>query len=226
MKKYLASALAALLVSVQLPAGNFVTTGDGYAIPANEISVSYGRASVPGFVYTMGGVLGTAFTGGYARMSSSSASTGAIGVEYMRYVHPHVAVGGLITYEDYLLGFDSRTGTDADGEAVYSKGPVQSHHTFTVMPSVKFPWFSRSHVSMYSKLGAGLAFEYHPEVSVSGTDSEGNRRTETEEGGSQLSFAFQANPVGVDFGGDLARGFAEIGWGYQGLVMMGVRFRF
>lgn len=224
MKKRFFAALMVLAASVQLSAQSYVTTKDGYCIPANEISLSYGRVTHTGFIYTVGGVLGTAFSFGLAKVSTM-VSTGSFGFEYMRYVHPHVGLGGLVTYEDYLLGFDSRTGKDADGNAIYSKGPVQNHHVLTVMPAAKFPWFSNSHVSMYTKLAAGVAWIHTPEVSVTGVDSDGNTKTETAEGSDNISVAFQISPVGIDFGGDLVRGYVETGWGYQGLIMMGVRFR-
>jgi len=224
MKRCIFALLLTMAASLQLSAQAVVTTKDGYQFPANEISLSYGRVSQPGFIYTVGGVFGSLFSLGYARVSTS-VSTGAFGVEYMRYVHPHVAVGAGMTYENYFLGFDQRQGTDADGNAYYSKGPVQSHHVVTVMPAVKFPWFSKPHVSMYSKLAAGLAIYHSPTVSVEGVDSDGNTQTKTVDGSDALNVAFQVTPVGVDFGGDLVRGFAELGWGYQGMLSMGVRFR-
>ncbi len=201
------------------------TSKQGYEIPANEFSFSYGRVSLPTFAYTLGGALGSAFTGGLARMSTA-VSTGSFGLEYEHYVHPNVALGGLFTYEDYLLGFDTAKGKDADGNRIYEEGQVQNHHVFSIMPSAKFNWFSYEHVSMYSKLAVGMAVYYTPEVNYTCVDDDGNVQEKTIEGSRSVSYAFQVNPVGVDFGNRNLRGFAELGWGCQGLWIIGLRYCF
>ena len=41
-----------------------------------------------------------------------------------------------------------------------------------------------------------------------------------------FAFAFQVTPIGMDFGGESFRGFAELGLGMQGLVNVGIRWLF
>ena len=80
----------------------------------------------------------------------------------------------------------------------------------SAMPLVKFAWLNRAHVGLYSKLAAGAGLFF-----ANGSDAKDN-----------ISFAFQATPIGVDFGGEQFRGFVEAGVGWQGIVSGGVRWMF
>ncbi len=85
-------------------------------------------------------------------------------------------------------------------------------HAITVMPAVRFTWLNRRWVRMYSSLGLGATFVFgHRDHN---TDSFRERHV-----------AFQFTPVGISVGRSLF-GFAEIGAGAQGCLMMGVGYKF
>ena len=73
---------------------------------------------------------------------------------------------------------------------------------------------------MYSALSAGLMF-----ISVSCNDNakavDTNAKDET-----LTSFIFQATALGLEFGGEQFRGFAEAGLGEKGLLCAGLRYKF
>ena len=136
--------LAALASSVSAGAQTH-STNRGYAIPDNEISVYYGQGSYTQLAMAVGGALGTAFTFGAARLEDLS-STGAIGVEYHRYVHRSIAVGGVLGYEGGTMKFAPMSGTDENGDPVHDSGASSGSDNFTFihfMPSVAFKWFRR-----------------------------------------------------------------------------------
>ena len=89
-------------------------------------------------------------------------------------------------------------------------------HILYFMPEVYVYWFKRSHVAMYSKIGAGMRFNIEKKTYV----HERYQYTRLEE----KHFYFHAAPVGVEFGGQKWRGFAEIGYGAQGITQYGVRY--
>lgn len=197
--------LAALASSVSAGAQTH-STNRGYAIPDNEISVYYGQGSYTQLAMAVGGALGTAFTFGAARLEDLS-STGAIGVEYHRYVHRSIAVGGVLGYEGGTMKFAPMSGTDENGDPVHDSGASSGSDNFTFihfMPSVAFKWFSLPNVSMYSRVALGAM------LGISG-------------GTSNIAFAFQASPVAIDFGGTMIRGFLEAGFGCQGILTAGLR---
>lgn len=121
---------------------------------------------------------------------------GPLSVEYYYRVSPMIGVGGVAVVKTHKE-------TSRGGEAYTNK-------YFTVMPSVKFNWVHKAHFGFYSKLAAGYTFF---STKFSG------------ESGSAGAFNFQASVIGLEAGGRL-RGFAELGWGEQGLALAGIRYRF
>lgn len=195
--------------------------------PSDEISLSYGRVSIPGFAMTFGSVLGAAFSFGLAAPDHIG-STGAIGVEYFHYFNPHVAVGCAGVFEDFHLGWKVYDHKDDDGNNIYRPGNT-SHNLFTsLMPAFKWRWLYKEHFSMYSKIGFGGCWQYTPEITTVSTvtDADGSTHNETETTAASSSFTFSAqlSPIGMEFGGDRFKGFTEIGIGMQGLLVLGVRY--
>lgn len=194
------SILISIFTGIESHAQTFVSR-QGYEFPANEISLSYGYITVPHIAYAFGGIFGTAFSLGLAKVSEIN-STGAVALDYQRYVCRSVAVGAVLAYENCAIRFDS-----SDGEGGTIEGERQNSSIISIMPAAKFQWFNCRNVGMYSKLAAGAM------MSIS-KDS------------SSVGFAFQLSPVCIDFGGCACRGFLEAGLGSQGLVQAGIRYCF
>lgn len=83
-------------------------------------------------------------------------------------------------------------------------------HFITVMPVARFTWLNRRWVRMYSAVGLGATFR-------TGVDFDGESDAET--------IAFQFTPIGISVGRSLF-GFAEVGVGAQGVLMMGIGYKF
>lgn len=170
----------------------------------NEVSITYGQATLPQFAYVMGGVLGVAFTAGHFTFENSH-FLGGVGVEYVHYVNNWFGFGamGLV---DYMT---------SDAYTVASDGTKTPNGKFnlgyaSLMPVLKFAWLRKPHVGLYSKLGVGAG------MGLDNGDSAENN----------ISWSGQVTPIGVDFGGESFRGFVEAGVGMQGLVSCGVRWLF
>lgn len=171
----------------------------------NEFSITYGQITVPQAAYVLGGVFGAMFSLGHFSFEDAH-FIGGVGVEYVHYVNDWLGLGGAVLC-DYMTA--KSMNVDSDG----NKTP---NGTFklglaSAMPVVKFAWLNREHVGLYSKLAAGVGVTFT------------NQSSEAKD---NLSFAFQATPIGIDFGGESFRGFAELGLGMQGLVNVGVRWLF
>ena len=167
----------------------------------NELSFTYGQFTVPQFAYVMGGVLGSAFTLGHFTFDNTK-FIGAAGFEYVHYTNDWFGFGGTVMC-DY---------STSDAYNVSSEGEKTYNGKFnlgfiSIMPNVKFSWFNREKVSLYSKLALG------PGIVFSNGDSIENN----------ITFAAQVTPIGVDFGKNTIRGFAELGVGMQGILNLGIR---
>ena len=171
--------------------------------PKNEISVGYGRVTLPDFAHLTAGVFATVFTGGYARFDNFR-SYGSVNAEYYRVLNKTFSVGAAVSWfggvADVLDKDNVKTGTS-------------DYSGFAVMPSAKIFWFRKPHVAMYSKLSAGLTLldDYDDESDSHSYDP---------------YFAAQVSLAGVQFGGERLRGYVEVGGGMQGLVTAGVSYSF
>ena len=167
----------------------------------NELSFTYGQFTVPQFAYVMGGVLGVAFTAGHFTFENSK-FIGTTGFEYIHYTNDWFGYGGTIVC-DYMTS--DAYNVSSEGEKTYN-GKFNLGF-ISIMPNVKFSWFNRERVSLYSKIavGSGLVFD--------NDDSLENN----------ITLAAQISPIGVDFGNNSYRGFAELGIGMQGILNVGIR---
>lgn len=174
--------------------------------PKNEISLGYGAISssnsLDAFVDVVSAIFGARYKNG--------SFIGPLSAEYFYHVSPLVGVGGIGVY--------SRHEQDVvQNEQVTGK---RNSDYFTIMPAVKFNWLRKRQWSMYSKLGLGYT---HGHYTTTGKDSSGNDTRSTSDND---LFNFQASLVGIEAGNRNVRGFAELGFGEQGVIHGGVRFRF
>lgn len=170
----------------------------------DEISIVYGQATVPQFAYVMGEVFGAMFSLGHASFENPH-MFGAVGVEYVHYVNDWLGFGGAVI-ADYMTATAMNVASDGTKTP---NGKFEMGY-LSVMPVVKFAWFNRERVGLYSKLGFGAGYSFTG-------DSEPKDR---------FGFSAQLTPIGVDFGGEQFRGFVEAGIGMQGIVSGGVRWFF
>ena len=198
MRKFFVMVAVAMMTVVNVNAQS-----NGYDTK-HEIAVSYGIDSnsqiIDAFENIGGALVGAKF--------ENESFTGPISAEYFYHVKNWLGVGGILAYgqnkqDVYLLG-------DKDG--------VIKNSYFTLMPAVKFDWLRKSHFGMYSKLafGATLRNEKYDSVDASSKyDSD-----------SEVHVNWQASLLGIEAGGRTIRGFAELGFGEQGIVLAGVRYKF
>lgn len=193
----------------------------GMKAQENEISVSYGRGSLPAITYTMASVFAPVFSFGLLEIEDSH-SLGCVTAGYWHYFNERLSVGADLSAELFKLCFNQYDGKDDNGKAKYRPGDWQRLDFVTLMPGVKYKWVSRSHFGMYSKLSAGATMYYQHDISVQADESE----TEERVADTDFSFAMQFSPLGIEAGNESVRGFTEIGFGMEGIILAGVRYIF
>ena len=126
-----------------------------------------------------------------------TANSGSNFAEYFYYLGDLVAVGGVIGYHHYSV----------------KMGDFNSTFTsYTLLPAIKLSWYNRDHFSSYSKLALGASM-------VRGTNDDGTKNN-------KVTFNGQVTFLGIDAGWRRLRFFGEVGFGQQGLLCAGARFRF
>lgn len=198
MKKILLVVAAALMTAMN------VSAQKGYDETKHEVAISCGVWSnsqiIDVFEEVNSVLIGAKF--------DNDKYFGPISAEYFYHVKSWLGIGGIFAYgqktEDvYFLG-------DKDG--------VSKNAYVTLMPAVKFDWLRKEHFGMYSKvaLGASLRFEKYDSDSGSVEDFTNN--------GAHVNW--QLSFLGIEAGGSTFRGFAELGTGEQGILLVGLRYKF
>ncbi len=132
---------------------------------------------------------------------------GALSVEYKYNIKKWLSLGASVTYER----FESKR-FDRITAMVNKRTTIDA---ITVLPMVKFQYLTSPLVTLYSQIGLGVG------LNTSTIKEDAHRTLQYTE----LSFAAQFTAIGVTVGKSLF-GFAEIGYGSQGVFKMGIGYKF
>lgn len=165
----------------------------------NKISVSYGVGAMPefrDFAITLGSLTDVQYT----------EQTGTFSVQYLRFLNKRFGVGGTLAYE--RLG--------GKGNMLFNKETSKkfSEHNIALMPTVSAYWYRNRIVGIYSQAAIGTCI-----ICRQGLD-----KAEAEK--NELELAFQLSAAGIDVGNEHIRFFTEVGFGYQGIVNLGLSYAF
>ena len=193
-----------MLVAVAMMTAMNVSAQNGYDETKHEVAITLGIYSnsqiIDAFENIGGALVGAKF--------ENESFTGPISAEYFYHVKPWLGVGGIFAYgqnkqDVYLHG-------DKDGEI--------KNTYLTLMPAAKFDWLRKKHFGVYSKLafGATLRNEKYDSVDPSSKD----------DSDSEVHVNWQVSLLGIEAGSPTIRGFLELGTGEQGIILVGVRYKF
>ena len=177
----------------------------------NEINVSYGFGSLS----QLGDGIGEGFGEGLGMIFSDTENDdgivlGPMSLEYFyHFNNPRLAIGGFVSYSKWDSDVVKKGG---DKEKVGER----NRNYFSVMPAIKWYWVNKNSFGLYSKAAAGIAFLSSTEKDFATSKSEDDSSTH---------FMFQCSAIGAELGKQV-RGFAELGFGNQGFVQVGIRYKF
>lgn len=170
----------------------------------NEISIGYG---LPVNSSNSLDFLGDSFTGGLFK-GENDKYIGPITAEYFYHINPLVGIGAIGVYSCHKKDH-------VNDDKVTAK--IKNQY-FTFMPAVKINWLRRENWGLYSKLGVGYSYGKY---SLNDLEDPNSNQTDNTN-----SINWQASLIGAEIGSASVRAFAELGFGEQGLMLAGVRFRF
>lgn len=198
MKKLLTMMVVALMTATTMSAQK------GYDDTKHEVAISIGGLSNSQWIDILEDVT-TVIVGATYK---DETFIGPLSAEYFYHAKNWLGVGGVFVFgqskEDmYLAG---------------SKAGKCNNTYLTLMPSVKFDWMRTKHFGAYTKLAAGATLRSesidYDDASKSGYSN------------SALHFNWQASLLGLEAGSATIRGFAELGFGEQGVGLIGLRYKF
>ena len=134
----------------------------------------------------------------------------AIGLEILTKTQQNVGVLGTLSFEYYRRVTDLlRVGAVFSyNRFSYLESPTSNIRDYlTLLPAVRLQWYQVDWFSADTKIGVGATYV---------ADAKGDNH---------FMFSFQASLLGLEVGRRLS-GFVEIGIGEQGLIPVGLRYRF
>ena len=136
---------------------------------------------------------------------------GSFSAEYFYHFKKWLGVGAIVAF-----GQTKKDICDTSTE-IYEGKATNSYYTF--MPAVKFDWLRKQHIGLYSKIGLGATIRKEKEDYVP-------EKNEYDYDNTEVHFNWQVSLIGFEAGGESLRGFAELGMGEQGVMVLGVRYKF
>lgn len=128
----------------------------------------------------------------------------SVSLGYNRHLNRIWAIGMTLTYtqekKKYTFAPDS------------TNPQYDNYNYICMLLGAKATWSHGKKVNWYSRLGVGPALVIH-DCNFDKTKLE-------------TAVPFQLTPIAIEFGNDKLRGFAELGYGIQGIINVGISHRF
>lgn len=143
--------------------------------------------------------------------SVNESKRGSVNAGYLYSVTRNLAIGASYTYTTMKADLIVPNSESASGKR------EDTYHI--VMPNIQYRWFIWNSFTFYSKAGLGVVFGT---CKITGQDSFLNEDSKIE----KKFFAWQASPLGIEWGNRNVAAFIEGGVGAMGCVQAGVKFKF
>lgn len=171
---------------------------------SDAIPLTIGDALLHGFTSAL-----TSGIAGYSKDTKNDKSSGMWGLGYKYHVNNRFSAGLELSY---LTSSKDINFKKADDEYnVHRKSAF-----FLVLPTAQYHYLNREKLQLYGNIGVGLLNYTIKEEKNKGGETFDENYT---------SFAFQVNPIGLRVGQRFA-GFAELGFGFKGIINIGASMRF
>lgn len=181
------------------------------AINGQEFGLSHGSVTHNAVSDVAASVAVAVFSLGYVEVDNLDFS-GSFNLHYTLRPLRKLGVGAVLSYER------------SNGDVVCQRkicGTVKNTY-LSVMPTLSFSWFDFKFVGMYSKVGLSYTFmkSKYNYFDSSAVDNDADDKANDGE------LWFQFSPVAIEGGLPNLKAFAEFGFGTQGLVNLGIKYKF
>jgi hypothetical protein len=202
-----------LTVAAMLVAATVAFAGDGLPEtraqeqqPPHEFSLSYGQIGLSEMFIGMGN-----YTVGGENVDYDN-YFGPLNLQYFYRKKPWKLIGIQATYFYDSCGFHYSKAEDSPDGYMNERN---KHHCFSLMPAVKYNYLRKKHFGMYSGASLGVLMVRYNCV-----------RGDVEHTDKYMFYPiFQLSLLGLEGGGQRLRGFMDIGFGEQGVLQFGLRYR-
>ncbi|CAI2765691.1 outer membrane beta-barrel protein [Flavobacterium collinsii] len=170
----------------------------------HEVNLTYSDGIPMTFVDGFSDALSSAILG--QKLNSKTTSSGNFGLGYRNQITERIRVGGDIAFQQ-----EQTEQSDKNNKFIGKR----TNRYLMVMPTIAFSYIKTDWLDFYGSAAAGVVLERY-------TQTEPNRAAVKD---NAADFAFQVNPAGIRVGKKLGV-FAEVGFGYRGIVSAGLNYKF
>ena len=167
----------------------------------HEVAFTYGIASNSQILNVYEDLVKAPFSGSASQ--EKDWWFGPISVEYFYHLSNRFSLGAIAVY--------GHKGSDLYENST-KRGELSANY-LTLLPGVKFSWWSNDYLGLYSKAAVGVTYRTEKADAINYSESEARLN-------------WQLSAIGFEGGSLRVRGFAELGFGEQGVFFTGVRFKF
>lgn len=171
---------------------------------SDALPLTIGDALLHGFTSAL-----TSGISGYSKDTKNENSSGMWGIGYKYHINNRFSAGLELSY--MASSKDINFKKSDDEYTVHRKSSF-----FLVLPTAQYHYLNREKLQLYGNIGVGLVSYTIKEEKNIGPESFDNN---------YISLAFQVNPIGLRIGQKFG-GFAELGFGYKGIIHAGASMRF
>lgn len=141
-----------------------------------------------------------------------------LSAEYYYHVNKTIGVGGFVAFNGMDRDMYVTWTNNTNNTKSTSKTGVARRRNLSVIPAAKFDWLRTKNFGMYTKAGIGVSIMRETQKD----DIEGG----TDYSDTDLVPNVQLSLLGLEGGTEHIRAFAELGFGEQGILLAGLKYKF
>ena len=141
-----------------------------------------------------------------------------LSAEYYYHVSKLVGLGGFVAFNGMDRDMYVTWTNNTNNTKSTSKTGVARRRNLSVIPAAKFDWLRTKNFGMYTKAGIGVSIMRETQKD----DIEGG----TDYSDTDLVPNVQLSLLGLEGGTEHIRAFAELGFGEQGILLAGLKYKF
>ena len=145
-----------------------------------------------------------------------------ISAEYYYHVTPYLGLGGIVAFNGlsrdmYYTWKDNTSSNNTEHKELSGKA---KHRNYSILPAMKIDWLRKKYIGLYSKGAIGITI-------MCETQKDNSQSSESTDYSDTIVIPnIQFTLLGFEAGSQTWRGFAEYGFGEQGILSAGLRYKF
>lgn len=141
-----------------------------------------------------------------------------ISAEYFYHVNKIVGLGGFVAFNGLSRDMYYTWKDNVNNRTVKEVSGKAKRENLSIIPAAKFDWLRMKYFGLYSKVGVGITIMHETQKD----DKSGG----VDYSDTSVIPNFQASLLGVEGGSQTFRAFIEGGFGEQGILSAGLRYKF